>query len=93
MKLPKKLKIGGHIYEVKLVEAKRAVHMNLDSAGSTSSHKTHVIEIDQNLAQTSREQTLLHEIFHAINGELEHALLESLSQQLYQVFKDNDMLK
>ena len=93
MKIPKKLKIGGHSYEVKLVEARRAVHMNLDSAGSTSSHRNHVIEIDLNLAQTSKEQTLFHEIFHAINSELEHSLLESLSQQLYQVFKDNDMLK
>lgn len=93
MKIPKELKIGGHI--VKIIESK-----NLKSyeCGYTDFDKNEIL-IHEKLSQSMKELTLIHEIFHFMNSEIHsenswsHALLESLSQQIYQVLKDNKFLK
>ena len=94
MKIPKKLKIGGHTYEVRLVDDGEALF--LDGEGAIS-RDTHIIEINSRYPQSEKEATLLHEIFHALNATFDegtnHMLVESLSQQLYQVLKDNKMLR
>lgn len=91
MNIPKKLHIGGHDFKVEIKK------MEQGEAGQCSYNKN-IITIDSDLAQSQREATLFHEIFHAINSEFHsslmgHAWMESLSQQLYQVLKDNKMLK
>jgi len=85
MEIPKKLKIGGHIFKVKVRDYKED-YGDLDMETST-------ITINKKLPQTNKESTLLHEIFHAINTTLNHELLDSLAEQLYQVLHDNKLLK
>ena len=62
------------------------------------------IFLDPNVSAAKTEQTLIHEILHAIwwsyglkNSELgdkkEEAIVDSMSQGLYQVLNDNDLLK
>lgn len=91
MRIPTKLKIGGHQFKVLITDTRPGLMGEMDTSKNT-------IKIDKTLPQTQKEVTLMHEIFHAINTELDnsangHALLESLSQQLYQVFVDNKMFK
>lgn len=92
MKIPKTLKIGGHTFKIDLKSDLKG------ELGSCDSVKN-IIEIDSNAVQSQQEATLIHEIFHAINTTLDgghnfsHALLDSISEQFYQVLKDNKMLK
>lgn len=86
---PKRLKIGGHDYEIKLVKG-------LSALGLTDYNKN-IISIDEDSVESARWATLIHEILHATNatwGDTRegHTLLESISQQLYQVLSDNNLL-
>lgn len=92
MKIPKTLKVGGHIYKVFLKE--------LDDCSGETDMKKLSISIDKNAPQSVQEATLIHEIMaHCINstfaGEnhIAHGLMDSLSEQMYQVLSENKMLK
>lgn len=88
MKLPKVLKIGGHTITVTLAD------LGGDTDGDFSTEKNE-IRIHNKLPPSQMGATLLHEIMHALNAQfhkdMEHIILESLSQQLYQVLKDNKL--
>lgn len=88
MKLPKTLKVGGHTIKV-------TVYPLPDGVDGEFSTETNEIRISDRLAPSQIGATLLHEIMHAMNSEfdkdLEHIILESLSQQLYQVLHDNKL--
>ncbi len=88
MKLPKQLKIGGHIYKVKLVDDGRNF--------GTHDRSKNLICIDPTIAVSQQGSTLIHEILHALNatwGDSKegHMLLESISEQLYQVLSENKL--
>ena len=91
MKIPKTIKIGGHLISI---DQNQEIE---DAAGDWNARKN-LIRIDKHLPMSQKEATLIHEIFHAMNytfadEPVAHALLESLSEQWYQVLSDNDMLK
>lgn len=90
MNIPKKLKIGGHTYKV--ITEKPGEINERGTCGVTNKSKG-IISINKNLIQSEKECTLIHEIFHIINNELNEAVIESLSQQLYQVLRENKLLK
>lgn len=89
MKIPKKLKIGGHIVTVKVVDNVANEENTTWAGGWTDSQN--LIEIRKAQAQSQKEVTLLHEILHCINLQLNHDHVEFLSQALYQVIKDNKL--
>lgn len=87
--MPKELKIGGHIWTIKVEKLPE------DDLGSTD-WNTLTITISSELPTDLQHSALLHEIFHACNStlgstEMGHALLDSLAEQIYQVFSDNDI--
>lgn len=88
MKIPKKLKIGGHNIRVVIKEYEAG-------SGFSDFTKGEII-INRDHPKSQQECTLIHEILHFCNANmsdgLEHVLLESLSQQIYQVLKDNKLL-
>ena len=88
MKIPNKLKIGGHI--IKIVE-KEGFNANSDCGEFLIEKNT--ITIRKDMPQDQKEATLIHEIFHVCNSTLDHTLLDSLAEQFYQVLKDNGLLK
>lgn len=79
----KTLKIGAHKYKIRFVEG-------LDKLGVTDRVKGEMI-FEKKLLQSQFNATLMHEILHACNNEIDHALLDSLAEQLTQVFNDNDL--
>lgn len=90
MTIPKKLKIGGHVF--KIVRAK------LEDAHGMCDIGNNTITISNKLTKSQAEVTLLHEILHATNAQWDensnmHLVMESIAQQLYQVLSDNKMLK
>lgn len=89
MRFPKTLKIGGHSFKVIL---KKSWDGSDDEAGYCDTDKNEIV-IKSTLPQTQKEGTLIHEIFHALNSTIDHPLLDSLSEQFYQVMADNKLLK
>lgn len=92
MRIPSKLRIGGHVIRVDCSKELRN-----EDYGDFSA-KTNVIRISKALTQSQKEVTLIHEILHGLNACFDmtpvgHMLLESLAQQLYQVLKDNRLLR
>lgn len=93
MKIPKKLKIGGIVYQVKIID-----DLELDGEDGETNRFRNDIRINKLLPQEQKEATLIHEIMHCLNSQiveekLGHLFLESLAQQFYQVLKDNNLLK
>lgn len=87
----KKIKIGGHLFKI---EKRKIHHDNLAECDYNKTTITISNEIEDHSLQCS---SLLHEIIHACNStfgseHMDHCLLDSLSEQLYQVLSDNDLL-
>lgn len=86
MRIPTKLKIGGLTWTIEIVEKID----NRDALGITDPEDL-TIKI-QKANVSVMQQTLIHEILHAINYQKDHEEIEYLSQALYQVINDNDFL-
>ena len=101
MKIPKKLKIGGHDYKILVVDGEDQKKGN-SNWGKTFHHQKEVY-IDKSAAQSQREQTFFHEIIHCIdkvyngdelvNADRGEATISRLAEGVYQVLKDNKLLK
>lgn len=88
MRLPKKLKIGGHDVKLEVVEQMEGEHPN--AAGGWT-ELANLIQICKSQTGSQKEVTLLHEILHAINYNFTEVEVEFLAQSLYQVLKDNKL--
>lgn len=91
-KFPDKIKIGGHVVKIDCSK-ELTVNGQYDWEKGT-------IEICKTLPETHKEATLVHEIFHVLNSTfndqnlnafLAHSVVDSLSEQFYQVLKDNKL--
>ena len=99
MKIPKQVKIGGHIFTVLYPYSFRE---RTDQSGQCDWDfmQIKIAEQDRNepkKAQTRIEEILIHEVLHAIdwvyNGNsLTETTTDQLAQGLYQVIKDNPKL-
>lgn len=104
MKIPKQIKVGGHIYKVQF---KRP---NDNEKGSSNWGRTFLnnkqIFIDNDIPLSQMEETFLHEILHCcfhevgLNADIydkvsltEEQIINRVSGCLYQVLKDNRLLK
>ncbi len=101
MKIPKKLKIGGHIVLVNSDSKEFSKDLGLDKFCGKGFLGGEVILINRHsICRSQQEESFLHEIIHHIlfhagwNKEtINEALVQSLAAGLYQVLKDNKMLK
>lgn len=88
-----KIKIGGMEYQVKEVKFGES---NGDVTLGECHFETAGILINENLSDNRKEQTLFHEMVHAMlfeAGSVEYdneELVNQLGLIMYQVFKDND---
>lgn len=93
MKIPSKVKIGGHWFEVVL---KSDCHDDYEKSG-TRNPWANRITVQKDMVQSKKESCFLHEIIHEIDWQLGLKLqedqIEGLGEGLYQVLIDNDFLK
>jgi len=88
MKIPEKIKIGGHTVEIVSNE------WAYNRMGSS-----HIIPnkiyVNSSICKSQQESTLLHEILEFINDscslQLSHLQISVLENMLYQVFVDNEL--
>lgn len=89
MEIPKKVKIGSHIYECKYDDKLSRDSNRMGNSCGNSLEMT----IDPTLPRQNQESTLLHEILEQIDYRyelnLEHDKITVLETALYQVIKDN----
>lgn len=84
MIIPNQLKIGGHLF--------RVVRADLPDRNGETDYAGRTITLDKDLVGSSADATLIHEAMHVMNSTLEHALLDSLAEQIYQLLADNGLL-
>ncbi len=98
MKIPNQVKVGGKHYQISYpyLFAERE-----DRLGQTNNHTNKIFIADQSgnkpIAIENIEETFFHEIIHAIDwvyngGQLEEEVVSRLSEGLYQVLSDNNLL-
>lgn len=99
--MPKTLKIGGFIWEVK---EDKNVSTEGNAFGSTHPISQKIF-LEPGGTTQKQEETLIHEIMHAVwwqsglstrfkdNPKIEEEVISALSMGIYQVLKDNDLLK
>lgn len=88
MTIPKKVKIGGIVYTVNVTDDW------LDRGGADGQviydqDQGNVIYIADWISPEAQAVTLIHEALHCMNSTMSHEFLDSLSEQIYQFFKDN----
>ena len=87
MKIPKTIKILGHIYKVETIAWAESDHNDGKCCFSTLT-----IALDDRLPRSRKEEVFLHEVFEAINHhlelELKHPQITALSEALYSVLKE-----
>jgi len=88
MNIPKQLKILGHTFKVILADTE-----DIDNDAGEMNLSRNTIKIRKDLPQDQIEESLLHEIIHAINNELKEIDVEFLAQTIYAVLKENKLLK
>lgn len=86
MKIPKILKIGGHYITVRVTP-----DVPNDNCGQFDIKKNEML-LHSEQEPTQLEASLIHEIMHAINITLPEDQVEFISQALYQVIKDNNLV-
>jgi len=95
MKIPDKIKVSGKTYTIE-IRNNRATKDGIDM-GASASLWSQKIFIDDDQHIENQEEGLLHEIIEIISREsdfkLEHSTISVLSNILYQVLKDNKLLK
>lgn len=92
MKIPSTLRIGGHDYTV---NQNPACAINGSVCCGAHNGSRELIEVNPSFPIGTQESTLLHEIIESINWmhelKLEHRVICTLEEGLYQVLKDNDL--
>ena len=101
MKLSKTLKVGGITYKV---EKRKRLSRENSKFSAIAKHRQAIIEIALNdeegeaYSVQKLEETFMHELLHCVdniynNQNLDEATVDRLSQGLYQVLKDNKLLR
>ena len=95
MKIPKKLKIGNLIYKISELDDSDDTHF-----GKSTEREQWIRLSTQFSSEEKRVETLFHEIIHQIldrcsyvDESKDEKLIDCLANGLYQVLKENNLLK
>lgn len=83
MKIPERIKSQGIWWSVRYSS-------DIENLAETD-YDTLSIIISDSIPLELQEAAFFHEIGHTINTTIDHALLDSISMQYFQVLKDNDL--
>ena len=90
MKIPDKLKIGGHVVDVRVVASREMPTKLGQSMGQLN-----FIRVWDGMPESQIASTLLHEIIEHFDAlyelKLEHPKISTLTEALFQVLRDNDL--
>lgn len=84
MKIPRVATIGGRKIKTKFVDMKDAGLADFERGE---------IHIKKKMKRSAQEATWIHEAFHHMNTTIPHALIDSLAEQTYALFRNNKMFR
>ncbi len=84
MHIPSRLKIGGHIYKVSFEDPE-----NIEHDCGIQNRARNTIKIRNDLPESQIQETYIHEILHALNGDLKEETVDFLAMAIYAFLKDN----
>ena len=97
MKIPNKVKVGAHSYNIVFRD-----DLDDDNFGTCRPKKLRIF-IDETAEKTQQEETFFHEVMHAIFHQVgmstpwdmdkEERRVQALGHSIYQVLKENRLLK
>ena len=83
MNIPDKIKSGGLWWAVRY-------SADIENLGETDYDSMEII-LSSTIPRELQESTFFHELHHTFNTTVDHALMDSISNQYFQVIKDNDL--
>lgn len=86
MKIPKSLKIGGHIITI---EQKPLVEIDSECNGGWAIWELNKIIIASDIPETRQMEVLIHEVIHFVNIYLDEESVTYLASILFQIWYDN----
>lgn len=97
MKIPRKVNIGGIIYDVKIISGKaNNALQQTTNLGNINSEKC-LITIEKDVNKQTQEQTFFHEIMHGIEWhfklDISEENIDRIATGFYQVLRENKLLK
>ena len=99
MKIPKKLKVGGRVFRIKHLHHSKEENWGLIKYNSSEILLyRYGLKPLEKMSKQNMEQTFIHELLHAIDSVynsfgLGEKTTSRLAEGLYQVLKDNKLLK
>ena len=90
MKIPKKVKVNGHIFRV---EFQKENDLSIDADCGRTSRVKGLIAINEDLMQSQKEVTFFHEVIHIMNGEIKEESCDFWAESFYAFLKENKLLK
>lgn len=100
IKIPQTVKIGGHVYSV-IPDYTFTERTDLLGDSCHTSARIRISKLNaygEELAEREKEQTLIHEILHAIDkvyndSKLDEGTVSRISEGIFQVLVDNDLVE
>ena len=93
MKIPKRVKIGWKVYQVKKDVAGQSLVMGGDLLYGDINYSTQEIHLNKDFSKAQQKATLVHEIVHGISDMyglgFEEETVEVFSNALYATMQDN----
>lgn len=86
MRIPRQLTIDGRKIKVRFVEMEKGCAGKADFENG-------LILIKKGMKRSAQESTFFHEAMHHCNTSMNHALLDSISGQMYSMLRNNKMLR
>jgi Zn-dependent peptidase ImmA (M78 family) len=84
MKIPHKIKSQGLWWKVRYND-------DIEPLGLTDYDKQEII-IKKSLSPELKQAVFFHELGHTVNTTMDHAFMDSLLMQIFQILKDNNLL-
>lgn len=88
MRIPRSVVVGGRKIKVEIVDV---VDSNDPKCVGLADYTNGLILIKKKMKRSAQEAVFIHELFHHCNSSMHHGLLDSLAEQVYQVFKVNKL--
>ena len=87
MRIPSKIKVGGHVYTIELVD-----HELIESDCGEVNRARSTIRLRNDLTASQLEESFIHEVVHLINLSWDEERVEFISNIIYQILKDNKFI-
>ncbi|MCK9441702.1 MAG: hypothetical protein M0Q13_09805 [Methanothrix sp.] len=96
MKIPKKIKFEGHIFDVNWVDGKELDEDDDELVYADVNRSELLIRLRNGVKRSVIEESFFHEIIHLCDSEthpMSHKLVDDIARRLYALLKENGMLK